>query len=419
MFRFLHAADLHLDSPLLGLERYEGAPVDEIRDATRRALANLVRLAIDERVAFVLIAGDVYDGDWKDHNTGLFFARQMVDLRDAKIPVCLIAGNHDAANRMSRSVRLPDNVRILAHDQPETIVFEDWNVAVHGQGFARRDITDNLALSYPPHVRGFFNIGLLHTCAEGAKGHERYAPCTVGDLRAKNYEYWALGHVHQRQSLHSAKDQPIHFPGNLQGRHIRECGAKGCLIVTVDASGTPHEEFRSLDVFRWAECPIHASLAATPDDLLDRFSTEVRRLQEASDRLPMAMRLKLSGRTSAHGSLVASLPHWVAQFRSVALDHSSGSVWVEKVEIQTTPDSQLDDGGSVGELLEYVNEVRGNPDRLRALGRELEEIAARLPPELRDGHGVLPLDDLTWLDTMVAQAESLLASRLSAQEASA
>ncbi|MDZ7615944.1 MAG: DNA repair exonuclease, partial [Patescibacteria group bacterium] len=99
--KFIHAADVHLDSPLQGLMRYEGAPADEIRAATRRALENLVALALEEDVAFVLIAGDVYDGDWKDHNTGLFFASQMARLREADIPVVMISGNHDAANKMT------------------------------------------------------------------------------------------------------------------------------------------------------------------------------------------------------------------------------------------------------------------------------------------------------------------------------
>src|SRR5438270_12599238 len=106
MFKFLHAADIHLDSPLRGLERYDGAPVDEIRGATRRALENLVRLAIDEEVAFVLVAGDLYDGTWQDFHTGLFFASEMARLREANIPVYLISGNHDAENRMTRSLKL-------------------------------------------------------------------------------------------------------------------------------------------------------------------------------------------------------------------------------------------------------------------------------------------------------------------------
>ena len=120
MFTFLHAADVHLDSPLKGLERYDGAPVDQIREATRRALENLVALAISRAIDFVLIAGDLYDGDWKDHNTGLFFVAQMSKLHEAGIPVIVVHGNHDAASEMTQKLRLPENVEILSHTMPMT-----------------------------------------------------------------------------------------------------------------------------------------------------------------------------------------------------------------------------------------------------------------------------------------------------------
>ncbi|MCU0979732.1 MAG: DNA repair exonuclease, partial [Pirellulaceae bacterium] len=141
MFKFLHAADIHLDSPLRGLDRYDGAPVEEIRGATRRALENLVGVAIEQQVAFVVIAGDVYDGDWPDFNTGLFFVRQMSKLREAGIPVVLISGNHDAENKMTRALELPDNVRRLATRKPESVGgreigvrVQDCDVRFHGQG---------------------------------------------------------------------------------------------------------------------------------------------------------------------------------------------------------------------------------------------------------------------------------------------
>jgi exonuclease SbcD len=167
MLKFIHAADIHLDSPLKGLEDYEGAPVEEIRAATRRALENLVKLAIEEQVDFVLIAGDVYDGDCTDYNTGLFFTGQLVQLREAGIPVYLIAGNHDAANKMSRSLKLPDNTRMLSHEEPETVLLEELRVAIHGQSFASQAVTDDLSQGYPEARKGMFNIGMLHTSATG------------------------------------------------------------------------------------------------------------------------------------------------------------------------------------------------------------------------------------------------------------
>ena len=152
MFKFLHAADIHLDSPLRGLDRYEGCPVAEIRGATRRALDRLVRLAVAEQVAFVLIAGDVYDGDWPDHGTGLFFAKKMAELKDARIPVYLISGNHDARNKMTRELRLPDGVHLLSSGKPETLHLPAVDVAIHGQSFATEKVSEDLAASYPAPV---------------------------------------------------------------------------------------------------------------------------------------------------------------------------------------------------------------------------------------------------------------------------
>ncbi|MFW5722341.1 MAG: metallophosphoesterase family protein, partial [Desulfohalobiaceae bacterium] len=157
MFRFIHAADIHLDSPLKKLEQYEGVPVEKLRRATRKALKNMVDLAIDARVAFVCISGDLYDGDWKDYNTGLFFVSQMSRLAGAGIRFFLISGNHDAANAMTRNLRLPDNGHPFPTDKPATVVLDDLRVAVHGQGYDRPAVTENLALGYPGPVAGYFN----------------------------------------------------------------------------------------------------------------------------------------------------------------------------------------------------------------------------------------------------------------------
>src|SRR4051794_5451234 len=158
--KFLHAADIHLDSPLDGLERYDGAPVDMIRGATRRALENLVQLAIRESVDFVVIAGDLYDGDWRDFNTGMFFVRQIAKLREAGIRIYLIAGNHDAANLMTRKLRLPANPSgdspMLLHDEPETRRLDDLAVAIHGRSFASQAETRNMVPDYPRPIPHFF-----------------------------------------------------------------------------------------------------------------------------------------------------------------------------------------------------------------------------------------------------------------------
>ena len=257
MVKFIHAADLHLDSRLDGLQRYEGAPVDRIRSACRRALENLVELAIGEGVDFLLLAGDIYDGDWSDYNTGLYFIKQMVRLNDAGIRIFMISGNHDAANRMTRALRLPPNVTMLSTEKPESRRLEDLGVVIHGQGFATGAVTEDLSKNYPPALGGYFNIGLLHTCIEGAEGHDRYAPCTLSGLKNKGYDYWALGHIHKRWVV--STDPYVVYSGNIQGRHIRETGPKGCYLGTLMDNRLTGLEFRRLDVVRWEVCEVTRS----------------------------------------------------------------------------------------------------------------------------------------------------------------
>lgn len=415
MFKFIHAADIHLDSPLRGLERYEGAPVEQIRQATRRALANLVELAIDERVAFVLIAGDLYDGDWPDYNTGLYMVGQLRKLREAGIPVFLISGNHDADNKMTLKLDFTGVAELLSTDAPETRFLEEVGVAIHGQGFATAAVTDDLSLQYPARVSGYFNIGMLHTCASGLDGHAPYAPCSLDGLRSKQYDYWALGHVHTRQCPW-AGHETIAFPGNVQGRHIRETGSKGCLLVTVEDDDRARSEFRPLDVFRWERCTVDATSAAAGSDVLDLFTDELHALVNRSDGLPLAVRVEVVGPSEAHGDLASSPERWVNEIRARAIHDAAERVWLEKIQLRTTAPvsgglDALD--GPLRELLAIVQEIRNDDQRLQEADGELADLrrklAAELSPEELDA--IAP-GDPTWLGGVLGQIEQMLVGRL-------
>jgi len=420
--KFLHAADLHLDSPLRGLSRYEGAPEDEIRQATRNALRNLVSLALAERVDFVLIAGDVYDGDWQDYQTGLFFIGEMSRLKDAGIPVVLIRGNHDAASRMTNSLRLPPNVTMLDHAQPQTVTLDSCGVVIHGQSFSRPAVTENLVLQYPPAVPGLFNIGLLHTSLTGAEGHENYAPCSPVDLLQCGYDYWALGHVHQRQIVNgpdlSSGQPPIVFSGNIQGRHIREPGARGCYLVTVDAAHRAELEFQALDVFRWEVCSMAVSVEDSPDDVLSRFDSALPEILNQADGRPLAIRVEVRGRCQAHADFAAHPRHWNEEFRNVAVQSGQGRVWLEKVVFATSPSvaaSDLADDGPLDELRQLVAEVRQSPDLQKELLAPLGGLLRKLPVELTRGAEALPFaaeSGTDWLSEVLQNVEPLLAEHL-------
>ena len=427
MFKFLHAADVHLDSPLRGLDRYDGAPVDEIRGATRRALENLVAMAIEQQVAFVVIAGDVYDGDWPDFNTGLFFVRQMSKLREAGIPVVLISGNHDAENKMTRALELPDNVRRLSTRKPESVAgreigigLQNCDVVFHGQGFQSATVDENVVLRYPLGRSGAFNVGLLHTSLEATGGeHARYAPCSVGDLLSRQYDYWALGHIHKARLVQA--DPPIVFPGNIQGRHIRETGAKGCQLVTVDDRGRPSLEFVPLDVFRWQELTVPADGAKRGDDVLGLIGQALRRLVQEQSDLPLAVRVLVTGRCPAHRVLAAAPEAWANQVRAVAAN--CGNVWVEKVKFQTADEASTAAGaideGPLLELTALVEELSGDDQRLLELTEELAAFKKKLPAELLSdalGEEPLRLEQPAFWRSVLAQVEPLLRARLLAQE---
>ena len=413
MFKFLHAADIHIDSPLRGIARYEGMPVDDIRLATRRSFDKLVRLAVDERVRFVLLAGDLYDGDWKDTSTGMFFVSRMARLRAAGIPVFLVAGNHDAANRMTKSLRLPETVSIFSAKHPETKLLPEGDVAIHGQSFSNQHMYDNLAVHYPMKRPGCFNIGLLHTSVSGYEGHEPYAPCTLDDLRLKEYDYWALGHVHAKQELCS--HTLVVFPGNIQGRNIRETGPKGCALVTVgDGSEILECDHVHLDVIRWERASVDLTGAATIGELQDRTSDAIRALMEAADGRPLVLRMELEGSTPLHDRLVAE-NQWRDDLRALATDVGSESVWIEKTVIRTRPPARSNVAGPLVEVHKYVESLAERSDGIGSVANSVEPLLAKLPDDLRQ-------EVKTWLEPggerylrLVADAESLLIERLRSQ----
>ena len=413
MLTFLHAADIHLDSPLQRLERYDGAPLAAARQATRRAFENLVQLALENAVAFVLIAGDIYDGDWKDYNTGLFFVAQMARLREAGIAVYLVSGNHDAASQITRHLRLPDNVHRFATRHPETVLREDLAVALHGQGFAARAVTRDLSADYPRAVAGAYNIGLLHTCAGGREGHAPYAPCTLEGLRTKGYDYWALGHVHRREVL--ARDPWVVFAGNSQGRHVRESGAKGAMQVTVDAAGRTRATFQALDVIRWEHLALPADGLDSSDDLLDLIQRRLAGAQAAAEGRPLIVRLEVTGPTALHDRLRADPERWTGEIRAAGLE-IGGGLWIEKIRLATRPlaEPSAAAAGPLGELLAFLDAAPSDPEAAAVLRAALADLERRLPRELQSCEAGLRPEDPDWLRAQLVAVRAFLQRRLSA-----
>ncbi len=383
MFRFIHAADPHLDSPLHGLESHDGAPVDVLRGATRRAFENLVQLAIDERIDFVVIAGDLYDGDWKDYSTGLFFRSQMVRLKASGTPVYLIAGNHDAASIISKKLSLPDNVHVFSTRMAESFDVPGLPVVIHGRGFPNRAVPENLAQEYPPAMPDKFNIGLLHTSLTGLLGHDTYAPCSEQDLRNKGYGYWALGHIHQPAVI--SEDPWIVFAGNCQGRHTRETGPRGCRLVTVnDSVEVESVEWRTLDVVRWQDVRVNLDGLEKENEAVQRIRESLADAVEKAEGRLLATRITLTGACRLHGNLHREGQHWRAQVQAIAQDFGEDVVWIEQVKVATSPVYDLSELAERDALTKIVLETLDKASHdLSDLPVDIVEMLNVLPLEVR------------------------------------
>ena len=412
--KLVHAADLHIDSPLRGLAQYEGAPVEEMRQATRVAFENLVTFCVEESVQALLLAGDLFDGDWRDLQTGLWLNAQLRRLREPGIRVFTIRGNHDAASKLTRDVRWPENVHVFEHRNPETVVDEALGLAVHGQSYGKRDVVKDLAAGYPDAVPGCFNVGLLHTALDGREGHDAYAPTSVDVLRQRGYDYWALGHVHAYEVV--SEDPWIVFPGNLQGRHARELGPKGAVLLSVSEDGTLESMERvECDVVRWLVLEVDVNACERGDDVVDRVRSELRALESAADGRLAAVRVKLVGSSAAHGELHDRSEHWIREIREAALDLDAPRCWVEKVQVRTSAPRATglrDDDPFVGALAELMASMAEDPDLLEdRLKSVCGDLLAKLPAQAHSALAGSPERRRELLDA----AEQLLFSRMAAE----
>ncbi len=388
--KILHAADLHIDSPLGGLTAYEGAPVDEIRRATRRAAENLVTTAVEEEVDLVVLAGDIFDGDWRDFGTGLFWVSQLSRLNDEGIPVVGVAGNHDAASEISRNLTLPPNVTQLAEAAPQTVRFDDLGIEVIGQGYPTRAVTEDLTVGFPEPDPHLFTIGLLHTGLDGRPPHGRYAPCSIQGLRSMGYQYWALGHVHNREEV--SRDPWVVFPGNTQGRHIRETGPKGATLVTVDSAEVTSVVPVELDVVRWHHLRVDATNTAHPDEIRSQITERFEEISGALGGRTAAVRVEVTGACEAHPMLWSDIHGFEGEVRSSALQ--AGAMWVEKVVLSTTRPAALDDiraDETVSMLASRVRELASDPEGLSGYASRFEDLRRRIGADARSG-GDAPID---------------------------
>lgn len=381
-FSFVHCADLHLDSPFEGLHAVEPQIAAALRDATFRAFDNVVDLAVREEAAFLVVAGDVYDGADRSLRAQIRFRETLRRAADAGID-CLVAhGNHDPLSGWEARLAMPEGVRRFGGREVERVVVNRAGgplAQVFGISYPVRDIKQNLASQFPRPPAGPPAIAVLHANVGGDPSHDNYAPCNLEELVAAGFDYWALGHIHARRLLRE-REPCIVYPGNTQGRHINEGGARGCYLVRVDDAGNFTPEFVATDVVRWFSQEVNIAALNTLDDLLDALSGLREEVRAAAQGRAAILRLQLTGRGDLHAALrrldpERDLAQPLREGETARLDF----VWLEAVHNRTRPAVDLAqmrrDRVFIGDFCNAGESLRQEGD----LGARLTEELSRRP----------------------------------------
>lgn len=407
-FTFIHAADLHVDSPLAALGAKDRAVAERFAHAGRKAVENLVARTLEEKAAFLIIAGDLFDGDWRDVSTGHFLARALGPLHRADIPVFIQRGNHDAASKIARDLPFAPSVRVFDDAAPQTFLLDHLGVALHGRSFGPRELPTDFVSTYPQAQAHMLNIGVLHTSLSGDRGHDPYAPASIADLRAFGYDYWALGHVHAGEILD--RDPWVVYPGNLQGRSVRETGAKGAVRVVVENGRIREATHFACDAARWANETLDVSGCADEADIAAAAEALFAHAAREAEGRPLALRLRLSGVTPLHARLTAGRERLEDDLRFAAARHAD-DFWIERLRLATrAPQTRPAAGADALDVARLLAEAAAEPD----FAAEIAALTAALvdkAPRLRDELSVLSRED--W----AAEARDLLIGALETGDA--
>jgi len=381
--RFVHAADLHLDSPFSGLRSIVPEIAQTLHQATFDAYDNIIDLCIREQVDALLVAGDIFDGADRSLRAQLKFADGLNRLEAANIRSFICHGNHDPLDGWEAQITLPRGCHRFGAELAQAPVFEDEprRAVVYGISYPQREVRENLVPRFGAVEAGPFNIGLLHANVDNNPAHDSYAPCSLNDLEDTGIDYWALGHVHTRQVLRESNPTVL-YPGNPQGRHPNERGARGVYLVEVADAGQVSLDFRAVDVVRWATLEIDIHAFETEQSLVDKIEQEVSHCQDNAGGRHMIFRLVLNGRGPLHDSL--RRPGFIDELTERVNETGPRRrpfIWCERIRASTASlidrEQQRQRSDFVGDLIRLCDELQGTPDSLSELRENLQELYAR------------------------------------------
>lgn len=388
-FRFIHAADIHLDSPLRSLALRNSELAELIGNATRQAFIRIVDLCIEQKVDALLLAGDLYDGDQTSMKTARFLYDQLKKLDDAKISTFIIRGNHDALSRITKEMVLPDSVKLFG-GRAEMVEIEHketpFPIVIHGLSFAQAHAPESLLPKYKQPQAGAFNIGLMHTSLAGSEGHDLYAPCSIKDLQDSGFQYWALGHIHKRSVVNA--ECAIVMPGMPQGRDINEAGAKSVTLVRVNNDRTMDIEEHLTSIAQFERLVVDVSGAYEWAELVHCIGEELQRKAAQVQSEHGVFRVLLTGKTALAWRIRRDVDLLLTELETKAA--AIGQAWIEKLEIACEPlaENLQDNSDPLHDLYHLIGQDILNSPAFQADAQKIaEDLRAQLPPECRDIFG--------------------------------
>jgi DNA repair protein SbcD/Mre11 len=382
-FSFVHCADLHLDSPFEGIAAAAPDIAAVLREATFRAFEQIINLAIGEAVDFIIVAGDVHDGENRSLRAQLRFRDGLRRAGEAGIQCFVAHGNHDPLSGWEAHLQMPAQAERFGGEGVECFTVERQGAVlahIYGISFPVREVKVNLAAGFKRAPEAPFAIGVLHCNVGGDPNHDNYAPCGVEDLAAAGLDYWALGHIHARKILRG-QEPCIVYPGNPQGRSRREMGPRGCYLVRVDAARRITPSFVATDVVRWFVEDLDIGPLSTWDDLLDELSRVREEVRAGAEGRAAILRLNLAGRGELHRELAKriDLERDLAEPLRDGEPERPDFVWVEAVRNQSRPPLDLAQRrlvqDFVGDFLNIAQNLRVRDDP----GAGLREVLNRRP----------------------------------------
>jgi exonuclease SbcD len=380
-FRFVHAADIHLDSPLRSLALRDPALGELIGNATRRAFVAIVDLCLEEKVDALLIAGDLYDGDQTSMKTARFLSDQIRRLDQAGVRTFMIRGNHDALSKITKELTFPDSVKLFG-GRAEAILLEPGGVAIHGISFAQPHAPESLLPKFKPPIEGLANIALLHTSLAGAPGHDRYAPCSIADLDRAGFDYWALGHVHARAI--AGGRSTIVMPGMPQGRDVNEAGAKSVTLVTVADDRTIAIEERRTSVAQFERVAVDLTGVSEWSAAVGAVTRALEGARARAASRHLVARLSLHGATPLAWRLRrdADLARTEAEAHAAAI----GETWIEALDVACGAPAAGSSGAAdpLSELRTLIATTIAPSSSFQGAAKAIvKELEGQLPPECR------------------------------------